>query len=381
MKVPFYKHQLSGDAARHIAPVLDSAILTSGQTGRDVEARMCACFDVPHAFLTNSWTNGALAALLALDISAGDEVIVPAMTFIATANVVELLGAKPVFADVCPDTLLMTPETVKAVLTSKTRAVIPVHLYGQMVDVAALRAVVGDKIHIIEDAAHCFEGELNGDKPGTHSDAAIFSFYATKNITCGEGGAVISRHTKFAEKLAATRLHGMSAGAVDRFRNEKYNHWDMVRMGVKANLPDLLAALLPEQIEAADAKLAQREEIAGRYESAFENDKRIRLQKPIKGARHARHLFPLGVDPLIRDEFILGLNSAGIGCTVNYRSVPTLTYYRDSYGYGPDHFPVSEHWGQGTLSLPLYPTLEKKAQTRVIDCVRRELDQLTRQAA
>ena len=381
MKVPFYKHQLSGEAARHIAPVLDSAILTSGQTGRDVEARICACFGVPHAFLTNSWTNGALASLLALDISSGDEVIVPAMTFIATANVVELLGAKPVFADVCPETLLMTPETMKAVLTPRTRAVIPVHLYGQMVDIAGLRAVAGDEIHIIEDAAHCFEGDLHGDKPGAHSDAAIFSFYATKNITCGEGGAVISGNAEFAEKLSATRLHGMSAGAVDRFRNEKYNHWDMVRMGVKANLPDLLAALLPEQIEAADAKLEQREEIASRYEAAFGNDERLRLQKPVEGARHARHLFPVWVDPRMRDDFILALNSAGIGCTVNYRSVPTLTYYRGRYGYGPDHFPVSENWGQGTVSLPLYPTLEKKAQIRVIDCVRRELDQLTRKAA
>ena len=381
MKVPFYKHQLCGDASRHIAPVLDSAILTSGQVGRDVEAQMCTWFGAPYAFLTNSWTNGTLAALLALDISAGDEVIVPAMTFIATANVVELLGAKPVFADVCPDTLLMTPESVKAVLTPKTRAIIPVHLYGQMADIAALRAIVGDKIHIIEDAAHCFEGELNGEKPGTHSDAAIFSFYATKNITCGEGGAVISHNAEFAEKLAATRLHGMSAGAVDRFRNDKYNHWDMVRMGVKANLPDLLAALLPEQIEAADAKLEMREEIAGRYEDAFGTDERIRLQKAVKGARHARHLFPVWVAPRIRDDFIHALNSTGIGCTVNYRSVPTLTYYRDAYGYGADDFPVSENWGQGTLSLPMYPTLEKKAQDHVIDCVRRELDRLARKAA
>lgn len=381
MKVAFYQHQLSGGDADSIAAVLNSPILTSGQVGRDVEAQISAFFGVPHSYLTNSWSNGAVACLLALDIQPGDEIIVPAMTFIATANVVELLGAKPVFADVCPETLLLTPQTVRKALSKKTRAIIPVHLYGQMVDIAAIRAVVGPDIHIIEDCAHCFEGTLNGERPGTHSEAAIFSFYATKNITCGEGGAIITHHDDLAEKLAATRLHGMSAGAVDRFRDQKYNHWDMCRLGVKANLPDLLAALLPPQIEVADEKLERREEIASTYEGALRPDGRIRLQAPIAGMRHARHLFPICVDEGIRDELMLELNVAGIGCTVNYRSVPTLTFYREKYGYGPDEFPNSYSWGQDTISLPLYPTLTDDAQSHVIDTLRRELDRLTLKAA
>ena len=381
MKVAFYKHQLGAQDAESIAAVLESPILTSGQVGRDVEAQLKEYFGVSHTLLTNSWTNGALATLLALDIGPGDEVIVPAMTFIATANVVELLGAKPIFADVCPDTLLMTPDCIKQVLSDKTRAIIPVHLYGQMVDIGALRAVVGPDIHIIEDCAHCFEGTLHGERPGVHSDAAIFSFYATKNVTCGEGGAIITRDDDLAAKLATTRLHGMSAGAVDRFRNRKYNHWDMVSLGVKANLPDLQAALLPEQIKAVDKKLAIREQIGSTYEAAFASDKRIRLQAPVPGARHSRHLFPICVDEAIRDDLILALNAAGVGCTVNYRSVPTLTYYREKYGYRPNVHANSYKWGEGTISLPLYPTLKNSEQKHVIETVRHELDRLARRAA
>jgi len=381
MQVPFYKHQLRGGDAAAIASVLESPMLTSGNVGRAVEAELAAYFGVPHAFLTNSWTNGALATLLALDLAPGDEVIVPAMTFIATANVVELLGERAVFADVDPDTLLMTPQSAAAVRTSKTRALIPVHLYGQMVDVAALRAEFGPKIKIIEDCAHCFEGTLGDHRPGTGSDAAIFSFYATKNITCGEGGAVITNDDGLAEKLKATRLHGMSAGAADRFKSGAYNHWDMLRLGVKANLPDLLAALLPDQIKAAAAKLEQREMLATRYGDAFGDDPRIRLQRPIANATHARHLFPICVAPEIRDRLIQALNAEGVGCTVNYRSVPMLSYYATTYGHRPDQHPVSELWGQGTLSLPLYPTLAHKAQDHVIETLFQALDALCPKAA
>src|SRR5262249_19457335 len=160
----------------------------------DVEAQLAAYFGTAHALLVNSWTNGAIAALLALGVGPGDEVIVPAMTFIATANAAEMVGAKPVFVDVDPDSLLLTPESVARVVTRRTKVVIPVHLYGQMVDMSGLAAALSARrdIAIVEDCAHCFEGERAGYKPGVHSACAIFSFYATKNVTCGEGGAIIT---------------------------------------------------------------------------------------------------------------------------------------------------------------------------------------------
>src|SRR5215472_10395832 len=183
MKVEFFLHDLTAADGEAVSKVLSTPFLTSPGVGKQVEAQLCESFQTKHALLVNSWTNGAIATLLALGVGSGDEVIVPAMTFVATANVAELLGAKPVFVDVDETTLMLTPNGVARALTPKTRAVIPVHLYGQMCDIPALRAAIADRpeVAIIEDAAHSFESRHKGDPPGAHSDAALFSFYATKN--------------------------------------------------------------------------------------------------------------------------------------------------------------------------------------------------------
>ncbi len=371
MNVAFFRHDLASEDAASMADVLASPFLTSGPVGKQVEAQLADFFSVPHALLTNSWTNGAVATLLALGIGPGDEVVVPAMTFIATANVVELLGAVPVLVDVDPDTLLMRAEDVAAVTGPRTRAVIPVHLYGQMCDIPALRRALGerDDIAIIEDCAHCFEGERDGFKPGAHSDAAIFSFYATKNITCGEGGAVITRHGELHEKLLQTRLHGMSAGAADRFKTGSYRHWDMKRLGVKANLPDLLAALLPNQISRVYERRERRERLALRYREAFEG---LGLSFParVPGVLDAHHLFAIAIAAGSRDETLTALAKAGIGATVNYRAIHTLSYYRKKYSFLPQDFPAANSWGERTISLPLYPSLTDEEQGHVIAAVK-----------
>ena len=370
MPVPFYLHDLDPEAAEAVAKVVATPFLTSGAVGREVEQQLRDFFAIDHAFLVNSWTNGAVATLLALGVGPGDEVIVPAMTFIASANVARLVGARPVFVDVDPETLLIQPEAVAAAVGPRTRAVIPVHLYGRMCDLPGLRAALGPRedIAIIEDAAHCFEGLRDGDPPGRHSEAAVFSFYATKNVTCGEGGAIVTRDPELATRLARTRLHGMSELAIDRMRGARYQHWDMLCLGTKANLPDLLAALLPPQIAGVRSRLARREALAARYEAAF-GETPLRLPGPVAGSLDARHLFCIHLPPACRDEAILALNARGIGVTVNYRAVPTLTYYRETYGHGPEDFPVSQHWGDGTLSLPLYPRLTDGQQDEVIAAV------------
>lgn len=382
MKVPFYRHDLGPREADAVAKVLSTAFLTSGAAGRSVEAKLCEYFGTKHAALVNSWTNGAVAALLALDIGPGDEVIVPAQTFIATANVVELVGAKPVFVDVDPATLLISLEGVRRALSPRTKAIIPVHLYGQMVDIESLKAELSDypDIAIIEDAAHCFEGELNGAKPGRHSTCAIFSFYATKNVTCGEGGALVTNDDSLYDRFLQTRMHGMSSAAIDRFKLGGYRHWDMTRMGMKANLPDLLACLLPEQIEAIDGKLSIRQEISHAYERAFA-DTPVRLPRcSNKATKHARHLFAIHVNSAIRDEALRVLSDNGVGVTVNYRSVPTLTFYREKYGYGKANFPVSYHWGEGTISLPLYLSLTRQEQDHVISVVKDQIVPMIKRA-
>jgi dTDP-4-amino-4,6-dideoxygalactose transaminase len=369
--VPFYRHDLSGQDASSIASVLDTPFLTSGAVGRKVEEQIAAFFGVPGALLVNSWTNGALTALFALGIGRGDEVIVPAMTFISSANVIEMVGATPVFVDVDPNTLLVEPEQVRAAITPRTKAILPVHLYGQMCDIAALRAVIADRpdIRIIEDAAHCFEGSRDGHRPAAFGDIAIFSFYATKNVTCGEGGAIAVRDEALVTPLVQARLHGMTAGAIDRYRNNRYRHWDMVRLGCKANLPDLLAALLPSQIAAVESKLVMRRRLADVYREAFSNGP-VRMPRQIENAVSAEHAMVIHVPPAVRNDAIEALNVAGIGVGVHFQSVPSTTYYRTRYGFRSGDFPVSDAWGAGTISLPLYPSLTDGEQRYVIDAVR-----------
>ncbi len=377
MPVPFYRHALKPEEAARIAEVLATPMLSSGPVGRKVEEQIAAFFGVPHALLTNSWTNGAIATLLALGIGPGDEVIVPAMTFIATANVVALVGATAVFVDVDPDTLMMTPEGLEAAITPRTRAAMPVHLYGQMAPMRALAAVAERHgILLIEDAAHCFEGSRDGLRPGALSQAAIFSFYATKNITCGEGGAVITRDGELAERIRQTRLHGMSAGAADRFSGGRYRHWDMLRLGTKANLPDILAALLPDQIAHVEERRQQRAALARRYrEKLAAITPEITFPHWREDVVHAHHLFPVWVDPARRDDLLARLTASGIGATVNYRAVPQTSYWRRFLGEerAETAFPVATRWGAGTFSLPLYPDLREEEQDEVIATLARVL--------
>jgi len=377
MQVPFYRHSLFPENAQLVAKVLETPFLTSGPIGKEVEAQLCEYFDAKHAKLVNSWTNGAVATLLAMDIGPGDEVIVPAMTFIATANVVELVGAKPVFIDCDPDTLLITPELIKAAITTKTKAVIPVHMYGQMCDVKAIKEILpkDQKVSIIEDCAHTFEAKFNGERPGKYSDASIFSFYATKNVTCGEGGAIITNDEKLFERIQQAILHGMSAGAADRFKAGQYKHWGMDHLGTKANLPDLLACYLPEQIRTVDKRLSAREEAAQKYSNALATTN-IRFPKVLSGVVHSRHLFPIHVGSEIRDKALLALGEANIGATVNYRSVHTMGYYSKKYGFSGNEFPASLSWGDGTLSIPLFPGITTQEQDYVIDVLVNKVDKM-----
>jgi UDP-4-amino-4-deoxy-L-arabinose-oxoglutarate aminotransferase len=377
MQVPFYRHSLKPEDAMKIAEVLKTPFLTSGPVCKEVEAQLVDYFGVKNAKLVSSWTNGVVAALLALDIGQGDEVIVPAMTFIATANVVELVGATPIFIDCDPDTLLITPELVKNAITSKTKAVIPVHMYGQMCDVKAIKEVLpkDKKIYILEDCAHTFEAKFNGDRPGKYSDLAIFSFYGTKNVTCGEGGAVITNDFLIYERLIQAVHHGMSASAADRFKTGKYNHWGMDHLGTKANLPDLLAALLPDQIKNIDEKLNIREEKASFYDKKLSNSK-FKIPNIQKNVTHSRHLYAIGVGQKNRDEILQELAKNNIGVTVNYRSVPSMNYYKEKYVIPVQKYKNSFDWGQSTLSLPLFPSISDDEQSFVISVLLKSIEPL-----
>lgn len=370
MQVPFYQHSLGEAQAQAMAGVLATPHLTYGPIGKQVEKQIEGFFGGGHCALTSSWSAAAFAVFKSLGIGPGDEVIVPAMTFVATANIPLLCGAKVTLVDVCPDTLLMDVEAVRAAITPQTRAILCVHLYGQMCDMIALRQLADTfGVSLIEDCAHAFEATRQRIAPGQLSDAALFSFYATKNIACGEGGALLTRNGALFEKVARFRAHGMSASAADRFQNQYYQHWDVEEPGMKGSLPDLLSCMLGPQIDGCLEQLEKRAAIAAQYRALLA-DLPVRVQAAAANSRHAEHLFPIWVEPELRDQVVAGLNGAGVGCTVNYRALTQLSLF-EGHGGTMDN---AETWGSGTLSLPLYPGLEARSVDYVVNALGRALD-------
>jgi UDP-4-amino-4-deoxy-L-arabinose-oxoglutarate aminotransferase len=291
------------------------------------------------------------------------------MTFVATSNAILEAGATPVFVDVEQTTGNIDAELIEKAITPKTKAIMPVHLYGHMCDMKKI-CEVADRhgLYVIEDAAHCIEGERDGIRPGQLSDAACFSFYATKNMTSGEGGAIATNNETLAERLLLLRSHGIDKEAAERYSG-KYQHWDMVCMGYKGNMFDIQAALLLPQIAMLAKNLKKRREISNRYMAAFSSIDGIDFPRILPRTKHAHHLFTIWVNPDKRDEFMSRLQEEGIGVAVNYRPVHLLTYYRKTFGFKEGMFPTAEMIGKRTISLPMYPKMDEDAVTRVIQAV------------
>jgi dTDP-4-amino-4,6-dideoxygalactose transaminase len=261
----------------------------------------------------------------------------------------------------------------------RTVGILPVHLYGQLADMRALRGIAdAHKLFIVEDSAHGVEMERDGVRPGDLGEAAVFSFYATKNLTSGDGGAVATRDPQVADRLRRLRNHGVSKAAADR-HGSAYQHWDLVELGYKANLTDLDAALLRPQIPHLDAKRAERERVAARYESQLrERVADLRGAPPAgqgvpwlveRRGLSTHHLFTIHARAGERDAMLSKLGAAGIGTAVNYRAIHLLTYLKDLLGVPRGALPVAEEIGDRTISLPMYPTLAAAEQDRVIEAV------------
>lgn len=367
-KVEFYRHTLGEEEAAEVAQTLAGVFLTAGPRTRAFEEWLANYEGVKGAVGLFSCTTALFLAQKAMNIGPGDEVITSPMTFIATSNTILHTGAKVVFVDCEPVTGNLDLDQVEAAITPRTKAIIPVHMYGHMVDMRRLRAIA-DKhgVRLIEDCAHCIEGERDGVKPGQLSDMACFSFYATKNLAAGEGGAVASNHAELLNIVRSLRTHGMNKEAANRY-TAKYQHWDMLDLGYKGNMFDLQAALLLPQIKRVDAQWQRREEICQRYQAAFDGAG-IRYPKVVPGTKSARHLFTIWVDPAHRDDTLAGLQECGIGVAVNYRAVHTLTYYREQLGYKRGMYPNAERIGDSTITIPLYPAMTDAEVKTVIDAV------------
>ncbi len=356
-KIPFYRHDLGQPELDSVAHVLAGDILTTGDTVAVVEAKLCELTGRRHALCVTSCTGAMHMALLALGVGPGDEVITTPMSFVATATAIIEAGATPVFVDVEPDTGNMDAERIEAAVTPRTKAILPVHLYGLMCDMARIREIAARHgLHVVEDAAHCVEGSRDSLRPGEASAAACFSFYATKNLTCGEGGAIVTDDTVLYERLKLLRLHGMTKMAADRHRFG-YSHWDMASMGWKYNLSNIDAALLLPQFDRLYANLERRHALARRYDDALAGHPGLVLPASRPGAVHARHVYTVWIRNGMRDHVIQELTTERIGCVVNYRAIHLMTYFRETFGYEPGRFPIAERIGDETVSIPFYPTM------------------------
>ena len=366
MKVEFYKHNIDEMDIKEVVDTLHSAFLSTGPKTRLFEEKFARYLGVSHVVGVTSCTAGIFLALKAIELGPGDEVITSPMTFIATPNAILHAGGKPVFVDVEKKTGNINVELIEQAITARTRAIIPVHLYGQMCDMVTIRKIA-DKYHlkVIEDCAHCVEGVRDQIRPGQLSDAAVFSFYATKNLASGEGGAVAVHDPEVADRLKVLRLHGMNKSASDRYTS-KYQHWDMLELGYKYNMFDLQAAILIHQLDRLNEYRNRREEICKQYEEAFRNVPGLSYPVVLPHSISARHLFTIWVSPLKRDCILASLQEMGVGVAVNFRAVHFLKYYRDIFDYQAGSFPEAECIGDSTISIPLYCRLANEEISHVV---------------
>ena len=362
-----------------IAEVVDSlrsGWVTTGPKARRFEQEFSAYLGGEvESVAINSATAGLHLALEALGVGPGDEVITTTHTFTATAEVVRYLGATPVFVDVKPDTLCIDADAVRAAVTPRTKVLIPVHYAGLAADMNPLSAIAQEfGLAIVEDAAHAFPTTYNGRMIGTlESDITVFSFYANKTMTTGEGGMLVTRHPQLAARARTMRLHGINRDAFDRFTATVPSwYYEVVAPGFKYNLTDIAAALGIHQLRKAESFRQRREEIARIFQSAFAGlPVRLPADAPA-GDVHAWHLYVLrlGDVALSRDAFIERLYALGIGCSVHYIPLHLQPYWRDTFGLRAEMFPESQRAYERMVSLPIYSKMTDADVQRVVEGVR-----------
>lgn len=368
-KIEFFRHNLSKKDKEECLKVLGSIFLTTGEVVKEFEHKFASYLKAKYAVGVSSCTDALLLALKYLGIKEGDEVITTVLTFAATSNAIEYCGAKPVFVDVESNTGNIDADLIEKAVTPRTKAILVVHLYGLMCDMKKIRKIAKKyNLKIIEDAAHCIEGVRDGIRVGEIGDFTCFSFYATKTITSGEGGAITTNKRSAYDWFIRARLHGMSKNAADRY-TKRYSHNDLEFLGYKMNMTNIAASLLIHQLDRIDAYLKRREQIAHMYNEGFLKNTAIQMPEVPKNCIHARYLYTIWVDPKIRDNMVNQLQDKDIGVSVHFLPLHFLTYYKKKYGYKRGEFPKAEKIGDSTISLPLYPKLTEKEIRYVIKTV------------
>ena len=369
----FNRPSLGEEEERAVVEVLRSGWMTTGPKTKELERAFAEYRGVKHAVGLSSCTAALHLALVGLDVGPGDEVIISPITFASAANVILHTGARPVFCDVQPDTLNLDPERLPALIGPRTRAIMAVHFAGHPCDMdeimAAARRADGSPVPVIEDAAHTVEAEYRGRPAGSLGRCAAFSFYATKNITTGEGGMLLTDDDELAERAAVLSLHGISRDAWKRYAAGAYRHWEIVALGFKYNMSDILAAIGLEQLKKVGRFREARRHWAEAYDAALGGVPGLRLPACRPYVRHSHHLYPVrvtGEARLSRDQVMAALNERGIGVGVHFRAVHLHQYYREELGFRPGVCPVAEEAGEQLLSLPLFPDLREQDVERVV---------------
>lgn len=371
-----FSYSFGKEEAKEVFDTLKSGWITTGpktqKFGKMIENYVGCRYAVP----VNSCTAGLHLSLLAAGVSKGDEVITTPFTFAATANVILHAGARPVFVDIQKDTYNISPDLIKKAITKRTKAIIPVHYGGHPCDMdEILKLAKKHNLTVIEDAAHAIGAKYKGKNIGTIGDYTVFSFYATKNITTAEGGAVCLKDAESEEKIRIMSLHGMNRDAWKRYSKQSYWYYEIKYPGFKYNMTDIQSSLGIHQLKKLENFIKKREKIARFYDKNFKNIKEIKTPTVKKYIRHARHLYSILLDldrlKIDRNRFFMALDAENIGSSVHFIPVHLHPYYKEKFGFKRGDFPVSEFVFDRIISLPMNPNMTLKDARQVVGAVKK----------
>jgi dTDP-4-amino-4,6-dideoxygalactose transaminase len=383
-QVPYHRPAIGPDEEREVLEALRSGWITTGPKAKQFEKDFAAYVGARHALAVAHCTGALHLALFAIGIQPGDEIITTPFTFTATAEVMGYVGARPVFVDIDPDTFNIDPARIEEALASgrhrNVRAIMPVHFAGHACDMDRIMTIARrHKLKVIEDAAHAVDSarQLNGrgmTKIGTVGDITCFSFYATKNITCAEGGMITTEDDALAAKIGVASLHGMDRNAWKRYDSSGSWFYEIHDLGFKYNLSDVHAAIGLAQLRRSGELTSRRRAIARLYNEAFANDPALQIPHSEAGIEHAWHLYVLRLRPdrlkIDRAQFVDRLRESGVGTSVHCIPLNTMDYYQKQYGYRTGDFPIAEDVYSRCLSLPIYPLMSDEDIAYVIANVR-----------
>ncbi len=379
--LPFHRPSIGTEEIQAVERVLTSRWLTTGPVAHEFERQFASFVGCKYALAVNSATAALQLSMDCIDVRPGDEVLVPTYTFAATAAVVIHAGARPVFCDTVEDGFNVCLTDVERRITSRTKAIVPVHIAGQPCDLEKIHALAAKyDLHVIEDAAHALPTSYKGRRVGAISELTAFSFYATKTISTGEGGMLTTDNEEYAQRAIKMRLHGISGDAWKRYSREGSWFYEVECAGYKMNMCDILAALGCTQLTKCERFWERRQAIAKFYSDNFVGVEGLQVPPPgQRDAGHSWHLYILRIWPeslgLNRNRFIEELSKRGIGTSVHFIPLHLHPFYAQKYGYRRGHFPNAEDAYLRCLSLPIFPDMTDEEVERVVDAVKEVVEQ------